>query len=89
MNINDDDLNEKNTGNESLGGNEIKEEIQSKDMFIGKIKSDKEKIVRFRGKNIKLNELERKIGHRPRLFGIILINLAIIIIILIILLLIS
>jgi len=43
--------------------------------------------VRFRGKNIKVAKLEKKVRHKPRLVGPILINLSIILTIIAIILL--
>ena len=45
--------------------------------------SEKKDIVRFRGKNIKIKKLQKKIRHKPRLLFPIVINLGILLVIII------
>ena len=44
--------------------------------------------VRFHGKDIEIEKLKQKMNHKPRILGIILINISIIIVLIIIILLI-
>ena len=51
-------------------------------------KQNEPQTVRFHGKDIEIEKLKQKMNHKPRILGIILINISIIIVLIIIILLI-
>ncbi len=51
-----------------------------------KKEKNEESSVRFRGKDVKIEKLQKKVRHKPKLFGVILINFSIIIAVLIVIL---
>ncbi|TFG25998.1 MAG: hypothetical protein EU532_10960 [Promethearchaeota archaeon] len=66
----------------------IQEEILEEKEQLNKQMHHDEELIRFQGKNVKIAKFRKKIHHKPRLFGVVLINLSIIIGIIIIILLI-
>ena len=66
----------------------VSQEVLEEKKQLDKQKHHDEEFIRFRGKDIETAKFGKKINHKPRLFGVVLINLSIIVALIIIILLI-
>ena len=66
----------------------VSQEVLEEKKQLNKQKHHDEELIRFRGRDIEIAKFGKKINHKPRLFGVVLINLSIIVALIIIILLI-
>ncbi len=65
----------------------VNQEVVNNKLVNDQLKHDKNKKVRFRGKDVKVKKIEKHVRHRPRLIGTLLTNASIILVIIILILL--
>ncbi len=65
----------------------VNQEIVNNNIVNKQLEHDKNKKVRFRGKNVEVKKIEKHVMHKPRLIGTLLANASIILVLIILILL--